>query len=337
MAMIVRPARQQDMADLMELSRLAGSGMTTMPQSERSMTHRIYRSQEAFIRPEPLEEGETFFLVLEIDGKVVGTASIFTCLGADRPFYSYRISHIANQAPELNIRSETDILTLVNDYHGYSEIGTLFLHPEYRQKGASKLLSFSRFMLMAANPGRFNDKVMAEIRGWTDKNGDFPFWEHVARKFFQLEFDEADRRSVSDFRFIADLMPKYPIYIALLPEEAQKHIGRPHDLSERAMQMLEGEGFRYENLIDIFDGGPSIEARLQDVKTIRRARTIKVVEGKESTTGKRHLLAKPALHRFACIIVHIPEGAEEVPLSPQMMSLLDISPSDQVLISPMEK
>lgn len=336
MTTVVRPARQQDLADLMEMAALAGSGMTTMPQTERTMSHRIYRSQEAFIRPEPLESGEVFFMVLEVDGKAVGTASIFTKLGADRPFYSYRVSHITNEAPEINIRSETDILYLVNDYHGYTEIGTLFVHPDYRRGGTARLLSYSRFLLMAANPGRFDDKVMAEIRGWTDENGAFPFWRHIGEKFFQLDFDEADRRSVHDFRFIADLMPKYPIYTALLPEECQQHIGQPHDQSHRAMEMLSSQGFRYENIIDIFDGGPSIEALQKDIEIIRQAKTLNTVEGTPGTKGRRHLVARPALNRFACILAHIPDGAGEVILSPEDFSALDMEPGEEVLVSALE-
>lgn len=336
-AIRVRPAEQRDLKDLMDLAVHAGSGMTTMPQTERVMSHRIYRSQEAFIKPEMPSHGETFFLVLEVDHKVVGTCSIFTRLGDDRPFYSYRMSHISSEAPELKIRSDTDILYLVNDYHGFTEIGTLFIHPDYRKLGVGRLLSFSRFMLMAAHPGRFGDRVMAEIRGWTDKNGDFPFWEHVGKKFFGLDFDEADRRSTHDFRFIADLMPKYPIYTALLPSEAQAVLGKPHDSSLRAMEMLQSEGFRYEKLIDIFDGGPSVEARIADVKTINRARPGIARTGNRSGKGIRTLVARTTLDRFICIQTYLAKsGASEVSLSKEQIAMLEVDDGTEIIMAEME-
>ncbi len=190
----VRPAQQNDLPHLMELVKKAGLGMTTMPQNQQAMLKRIYLSQEAFARMDRPEQNETFFMVLENEeGKAVGTTSIFTNLGYDRPFYSYRLSHLTNQSPELDIRVDTNVLYLTNDYHGYTEIGTLFVDPDYRGAGVGRLLSFSRFLLMAANPGRFGESVMAEIRGWSDENEAFPFWIHLASRFFNMDFVEADR------------------------------------------------------------------------------------------------------------------------------------------------
>ncbi|MGC8064296.1 arginine N-succinyltransferase, partial [Salmonella enterica] len=71
--------------------------------------------------------------------------------------------------------------------------------------------------------------------------------------------------------FIADLFPKHPIYIAMLPESARAVIGLPHPSGRAAMRMLENEGFAYENYVDIFDGGPTMLAKTDQVRTIREA------------------------------------------------------------------
>ena len=56
------------------------------------------------------------------------------------------------------------------------------------------------------------------MRGWQAETGRSPFWDHLGSKFFGLGFDSADHLSaVGDKRFIAELMPKYPIYVDLLP------------------------------------------------------------------------------------------------------------------------
>ena len=331
----VRPAQQHDLEDLMRLAARAGRGMTTVPQSERAMSHRIYLSQQACTKQEPADTGEIFFLVLEDDDGVIGMACVFTQLGAERPFYSYRVSTVSSHSPELDLRTDVRVLHLVNDFHGFTEIATLLVDKDKRGNGIGKLLSFSRFMLMAANPGRFGTRIMAEIRGYADETKNFPFWEHVARKFFHLEFDEADRRSANDFRFIADLMPKYPIYADLLPTEAQAAIGRPHETSQRAMQLLMSQGFTYDNLVDIFDGGPSLQARLDMIETVRNAQPRKTVTGTPPEGAARALIARKSLKDFACIQADVaPSG--DVSLSAEDLDALGIQAGDEVLVSPIK-
>lgn len=43
--------------------------------------------------------------------------------------------------------------------------------------------------------------------------------------------------------------------------------------------MLEKEGFRYRNYIDIFDGGPTLECDIDRVRAIRKSRLVEVAEG----------------------------------------------------------
>jgi arginine N-succinyltransferase len=73
-------------------------------------------------------------------------------------------------------------------------------------------------------------------------------------------------------QFIADLMPKYPIYTILLPPEAQNAIGRPHAAGAAAMRLLEAEGFRHDGYVDLFDAGPTLQANVSDLRTVREAR-----------------------------------------------------------------
>ena len=69
-------------------------------------------------------------------------------------------------------------------------------------------------------------------------------------------------------QFIADLMPKHPIYTALLSEAARQVMGQPHFSGRPAMRMLENEGFAFQNYVDIFDGGPTMIARTDQIRTI---------------------------------------------------------------------
>src|SRR3546814_15285792 len=85
-----------------------------------------------------------------------------------------------------------------------------------------------------------------------------------------MSFQEADQfNAVHGNQFIADLMPKHPVYIAMLNEHARSVIGVPHPTGRAAMRMLENEGFAFENYVDIFDGGPTMTARTDQAASIR--------------------------------------------------------------------
>ncbi|HOY78604.1 MAG TPA: arginine N-succinyltransferase [Hyphomonadaceae bacterium] len=268
---IVRPANHNDLDQLEAMISRVDPGMLTMPSSREAMAARIERSLTAFARGSLPPENECYFLVMEEDGELLGTASIFTNLGVERPFYSYRISRDSKVSPEQGVKAELDLLFLVNDYHGDSELGTLFIERKARGGGRGRLLSFARLMLIAVDPIRFGPKAMAEIRGFTDGEGKSPFWDAVGAKFFHMDYRKADVLSARDHRFIADLMPRYPIYVALLPDAARNVISRPHPDAEPALAMLKSQGFRYNDVVDIFDAGPTVEAFIDHIDTVREA------------------------------------------------------------------
>ena len=66
-------------------------------------------------------------------------------------------------------------------------------------------------------------------------------------------------------------MPKHPIYTHFLTPEAQAVIGEVHPQTAPARAVLEKEGFRYRNYVDIFDGGPTLECDIDRVRAIRKA------------------------------------------------------------------
>jgi arginine N-succinyltransferase len=299
MVATVRPANRQDLDRLEAMIAHVDPGMLTMPQSREAMASRIEKSIAAFARPSSPPENECYFLVMEEDGQLLGVGSLFTNLGFERPFYSYRISRDSKLSPELNVKVELDLLHLVNDYHGDTELGTLFIEPRARGGGRGRLLSFARLLLVAADPLRFGPRAMAEIRGFTDAEGRSPFWDAVGAKFFLMDYRKADARSARDHRFIADLMPRYPIYADLLPEEARSVIAKPHPDAEPALAMLKSQGFHYNNVVDIFDAGPSVEAFTDHIDIVRSATRMSAAEFAAGDAGPRGLVSTAAVARFA--------------------------------------
>jgi len=277
---IVRPIRGEDLDRLLELARsIAGGGMTTLPTERSVLEERIASSLDNFVRDIESPGPEYYLLVLEDTktGEVGGTAAVFARIGIEKPFYSYKLTKTTHVSSELKVQNTHDVLHLVNDYIGFAEVGSLYLAPEFRRDQNGRTLARSRYLLMAEHRNRFPKRVVAEMRGEQNEHGVSPFWENVGKPFFKMDFQDADHLSgVGNNQFIADLMPKYPIYVDLLPRDAQAVIGQTHEDAAPALAMLEKEGFRFERHVDIFDAGPCVQTWVDDIKTVKDSRVSQV-------------------------------------------------------------
>jgi arginine N-succinyltransferase len=199
-------------------------------------------------------------------------------VGTNRPLYHYRVSHTIHQSPQLGLSHRQQTLTLCNHYTGCSEICTLFLRPAYRRAWAGKLLSRVRFLFMAQHPHRFSGTVIAEMRGVSDQAGNSPFWRWLQAHFVDLDFATVSQMvGTGDNGFIADLMPEHPLYTNLMDDRARSVIGQVHPDTRPALHMLESEGFRYTGFIDPFDGGPTVEAPLKNLRSVRQSSQCRVI------------------------------------------------------------
>mgnify|MGYP000998756098 CR=1 FL=1 len=275
MSLVVRPARLTDLPTMLEFARLSGAGFTSLPEDEPLLASKLAKSEAAFAASATDEERRAgYLLMLEKAGLTspVGCAAVKPGVGLEEPFFNFRIMKIAQASFAAQRRFDLDVLMLVNDYAGCTEVGTLFLHPDHRGGGAGSLLSLSRFLLIASDPERFDERILAELRGYCDDDGRSPFWERLGRTFFKMDFADADHFcATSDKQFIIDLMPKYPIYAELLPEDARAVIGKCHPDGLPAMAMLEREGFRFEGVVDIFDAGPLVSVPRKDLATLQNS------------------------------------------------------------------
>ena len=123
---------------------------------------------------------------------MAGICAIEVAVGLNDPRYNYRVGTLVHASKELNVYNALPTLFLSNDHTGSSELCTLFLDPEWRKEGNGYLLSKSRFMFMAAFRDKFNDKVVAEMRGVINEHGYSPFWQSLGKRFFSMDFSRAD-------------------------------------------------------------------------------------------------------------------------------------------------
>ncbi|MDR3507878.1 MAG: arginine N-succinyltransferase [Caulobacteraceae bacterium] len=295
-AFIVRPARPDDLDALHALALQTGGGFTNLPPDRPALAQRLERSAECFTDKPDACAGASYILALEAldQGRVVGTATLFAEIGLEWPFYSYRRIRLNQTSVGLGRTRKSEVLTLVNDFDGCSEVGGLFLDPAWRRGGSGRLLARSRYLFIAQMRERFAERVVADLRGYQDEQGCSPFWDAVGHHFFEMPFDEADRlNSLTGNQFIADLMPKYPIYMQLLPPQAQVVVGRTHPAGEPAYRLLLEEGFRDDGYVDIFDAGPTVHAEIDSLRAVKDSRIATVagfVEA-EPAEGQTSLIA----------------------------------------------
>ena len=272
--LVIRPVRGKDIDQLLELAGHTTFGLTTLPNDRKLLEQRIHDSLQGFEKIEGEQpRGESYLFVMEDTGssKVIGTSAIVSKVGGFLPFYAYRIKTTVHESKMLKLRKEIPTLHLVMEHNGPSEICSLFMHPDYRRGGSGRTLSLARFLLIAQHPDSFDPEVIAEMRGVIDKQGRSVFWDSLGKHFFDLEYPKTDYLSIVNKEFIGDLMPRHPIYIPLLPKEAQEVIGKVHKKTEPALKILKSEGFRFDNMVDIFDAGPVVSCARDEIRTARES------------------------------------------------------------------
>ncbi|HDR9870078.1 TPA: arginine N-succinyltransferase [Burkholderia cenocepacia] len=278
---VVRVVQTGDVDALVSLAQETGPGLTTFKPDRDALAARIERSRRTLEgKAAPGEAGYFFVMEESKTGDIAGVCGIETQVGLEQPFYNYRVSTVVHASQELGVWTRMSALNISHDLTGYAEVCSLFLSPRYRTGGVGGLLSRSRFMFIAQFRDRFPERICAELRGHFDEDGTSPFWRAVGSHFYQIDFNAADYLSSHGRKsFLAELMPRYPVYVDLLPQDAQDAVGLTHRDTLPARKMLEAEGLRYQNHVDIFDAGPVLECHVNDLRTVRESVVVPVAIG----------------------------------------------------------
>ncbi len=333
MSFVIRAAAPSDLQPLYEMAKRTGGGFTNLPPDKAALKVKLERAAHSFAREDAQLGDDLFVFVLEntATGEVRGTCQIFAQIGKSWPFYSYRIGSFTQYSQELDRTFSAETLTLSTDLEGATEVGGLFLHPHERSAGLGLLLARSRYLFIKMHRARFASRILAELRGAQDQAGGSPFWDGLAGRFFGMSFQDADSfNATHGNQFIADLMPKHPIYTAMLPETARAVIGLPHTSGRAAMRMLEAEGFSYAKYVDIFDGGPTMTAQTDDVASIRDAQTDVIAEVLPDARGAMALAAAGRLGTFRACYGRVEHCESGIALGASVAALLGVAPGDSI-------
>jgi arginine N-succinyltransferase len=279
MMFVIRPIKRQDL-DSLERFAFDSTGIMSLPKDRHLLEMKIEQSLLAFNTEihHPCHENYLFALEDMESHQIGGVCGIFAKTGIGEPLYFYHIETLHLTPSYLPVPSEMMVLHPLSIQNGPTEIGSLYLAPEYRHSGLGRLLSLCRFLFMASFPQRFEEIIMAEMRGFIDENQNSPFWEGLGKHFLDLDFVELTKLLDQGKTFIHHILPHYPIYATFLPKSTQQSINRVHANTLPALNMLLQEGFFMTENIDLFDGGPHIRASREEIRTIQGSTVARITE-----------------------------------------------------------
>lgn len=339
-ALVLRPVALPDLAALERIAAASEHGISSLPHDREQLRQRIGHSIESFASADDASGEERYLFVLEdlARGEVVGCSGIAASAGFHDRFYSYRNEFVVHASAALGESHRLHTLHLCHDLTGYTLLTSFYIDPAYAEGPAPQLLSRARLLFILRHLERFNDRIAAESPGLADEAGQSPFWDAVGRRFFDMDYPQAEAvtggRSKS---FIADLMPQSPIYVPLLPEAAQFAIGQLHPVGELPFSILQDEGFDADSYIDIFDGGPTVEASLHLLRSVRHARELSV-RADAMALGQPvwHLAVHNARPGFRAVLAELPPAAQALAPGHETVQRLGLSEGQSLWVTPLQ-
>ena len=330
--LVVRAITGSDLDALIDMATQVGSGMTTLKPDRKMLGDRVDVAVASFAETIPPEKRDYMFVMEDTDtGRMAGVCAIKGAVGLTEPFYNYRIGTLVHSSRELDVFTRMETLYLSNDLTGSTELCSLFLHPDYRSGNNGKWLSKSRFLFIAQFPHLFTEKLIAEMRGFQADDGSSPFYEGLGRHFFKMDFDNVDElTALGKKSFIAELMPRQPLYVEYLPDSAREVIGKVHRSTAPARKLLESEGMHFEGYVDIFDAGPVLQARVSELRAMRDSTLATVDASTVSDEIEPCIVSNTVLKDFRMIVGQANPAGGKIALSAQDQQLLKCQAGDQV-------
>jgi arginine N-succinyltransferase len=298
---VVRLVKTSDFKCVENLVKHSGKGMTTMPKTAQEIKKRIAWSESSQHKKSNKPNQDSYLFVLEDHGRIAGLSAIYTSVSLKKPSVFFKKSTTQLKSDSLNFTRDLDVLALHLCKQPYSELGTLFLKPAFRGKGRGSLLSFSRLIFISAHQQRFDPKAVVEIRGFKNTKDESYFWDSFSSTFFNLDFFKADEISYIDNHLIMESIPKFPFIIEHMPKKVQRVIGKPHPNAMPAYSLLRKQNFQPNNLIDVLDGGPCLEAKIDSIPLVKSAQTLSVEVKRNINFDRFGFIANPSIDFFAVV------------------------------------
>ena len=283
------------------------------------------------------------FVLWDLEREVaVGTSMIVAQLGRrDAPYIYFDVTPEEKYSRALDRYFHHTVLRLGFSWNGPTEIGGLIVDPDYRRatEKLGLLISYVRFLYIAAHPELFQKEVLAELLPPLEPDGTSHLWEALGRHFTGMSYAEADLLSSEDKGFIRDLFPSGNIYASVLSKDAQGVIGKVGAQTRGVEKMLRRIGFRYAERVDPFDGGPHFVAPVEEITLVQNTRRVHFSGALDpSSASTRAMVAResdgaPWLRVVGTTAALADDG---VKLDPAAIEHLALSEGDEVIVLPLE-
>jgi arginine N-succinyltransferase len=275
---LIRDGQKSDLPGLRKLA--SELNTVNLPDDERELSSILEKSARSFDgRIRDAFQREYLFVMEEPrSGKVIGSSLIISQHGTrDAPHIFFDVYEKEHYSHSVDRHFRHRVLSIGYNFDGPTEIGGLVVDPQFRGQGKpGKQLSYVRFLYIAMHRPRFRDRILVELLPRLEEDGRSPLWEALGRKFTGLSYQDADRLSRENKEFIQQLFPPGEIYATLFSQKIQEAIGEVGPESVGARAMLTKIGFRYDERIDPFDGGPHHSAPTELIEPIRCFRRAKL-------------------------------------------------------------
>jgi arginine N-succinyltransferase len=339
----IRAALPGDEEQLLSVARHLNS--VNLPDSRDAIheivdyTHRSFTGQ---ITDHRLRQ-YVFVLVDRAKQAIVGTSMIIAQLGRRGvPYIYFDVLSEEKYSATIDKHFHHTVLRIGYSYNGPTEIGGLVLMPEYRlsPERLGTMISYVRFMYLAAHPNLFQEEVLAELMPPLEPDGTSHLWEAVGRHFTGMSYAEADKLSKKNKEFIKALFPEGIIYASVLPQNAQEVIGKVGAQTRGVEKLLRRIGFRYAERVDPFDGGPHFTARMDEITLVadtRRARADRPMT--PAPTDKKAMVAVegPEPPFFRAVMAQVrDEGTRGFAVDNDAWEVLQLRHSSPMILLPVD-
>ena len=316
MSFIIRAVAREDLQQLTDLAKQFN--LLNLPGDKKILAEKIARSEASFAGDLPNDKAEYVFVAEDLEeNMVVGSSLIIAKHGNEEvPHCYFKILKRDHFSQDLGLGFIHQVLRFQTDADGPTEIGGLLVDKMYRRRPErlGKQISLSRFVYMALNPDRFEQRILCELTPPLTEEGRSEFWEALGRRFTGLPYQEADMLSQTNKEFIEALFPEEDIYLTLLDAKARLVLGRVGEATKPAQHLLESIGFEYLDEVDPFDGGPHYGAKTKDVLPVKMGQKVQIGEFKDATYKNLGLIGFGS-ENFRCVMsgYEIRDGVVSIP------------------------
>ena len=291
---LFRPIVIADASALLKLVQQSSGGLSSLQPRLEFLKDYIQTSEKSFSCDMPLEQPHKYLLgMFDVRSeRLIGCAAVKTQIGKDSPFINF---DIIGDGPEQCIEASSR-------FTGATEVGSLFLHPDYRADGLGRYLAKVRYLLMALEPWRFGDSVIAELRGICGAKGS-PLYDHLFEYKLEKSFLEADAEYYDrNPEALGDIVPIGRIDTYDMPLDVKASLGQPHPSGIGAMRLLQSEGFMFSGTIDLFDGGPIMSVHRDTIRTLMNTNTAAISASPSGAQGHMTLVSSGKVKNFKAIL-----------------------------------